>query len=381
MRVLMVLGRSTGGIGAHVDTLTQQLRRLGHEVRIVTDATTADHFGWADADRLWPLRGGTGLARAPLDWHRIMGLARASDVVHAHGHQAALVAAPAVLRSRPRPGFVVSLHNDLPPESTGLISRAGVGALRWALRRADLVTGASPDLVALARESGARAVGLATVASPRVATLLAGGPPSAGGGLQRSEQRRLLLAGVGIDDPGHPLVLTVSRIAPQKDLTTLVRAAALSQHPATWVVVGGGDAELRARLEDEVGGIRKRGGAGAVHFVGPREDVTAWLRAADVFALSSRWEARALVVQEAMAAGLPVVATRVGGLPDLLADTGLLVPPGDPVAFAAAVDEVLGDPGRAADRGAAARREAASWATPEQEARRWGDRYTTLHPR
>src|SRR4051812_9592295 len=100
-RVLMVVGRATGGIGAHVDSLVTDLRALGHEVRIVTDPSTAGHFGWADAHPLWPLRGGAGVLRAPLDWHRIMQQAGRVDVVHAHGHQAAVVAAPAVLRARP----------------------------------------------------------------------------------------------------------------------------------------------------------------------------------------------------------------------------------------------------------------------------------------
>ena len=64
-----------------------------------------------------------------------------------------------------------------------------------------------------------------------------------------------------------------------------------------------------------------------------------------MFVLPSEWEARALVVQEAMAAGTPVVATDVGGLHDLVAGTGLLVPPGDPEALAEATDRVLADPG------------------------------------
>ncbi|MDN5789622.1 MAG: glycosyltransferase family 4 protein [Micrococcales bacterium] len=392
MRVLMVLGRSSGGIGAHVDALTTDLRRLGHQVRIVTDAGTAEHFGWSDADQLWPLRGGAGLIEAPLDWHRIRRLAQSCDVVHAHGHQAALVAAIAVLRAGRQggpPALVVSLHNDLPASGAGV--RTFTAAIGWALRRADLVTGASPDLVALARECGAHTVELATVASPRVAALLAdeGKGAAPGPDPQRDPQRhqqdrrnalrRQLLAGAGIDDPGRPLVLTVSRVAPQKDLSTLVQAAARSRVPATWVVVGGGDDPLRARLEQELRGIRTEAGV-ELHFVGPCSDVSSWLRAATVFALSSRWEARALVVQEAMAAGLPVVATRVGGLPELVGGAGLLVPPGDPPALAEAVDALLRDPERAARLGIAGRLEAASWATPGQEARRWGGRYATLRP-
>ena len=82
--------------------------------------------------------------------------------------------------------------------------------------------------------------------------------------------------------------------------------------------------ELLAELAD---GRRPRG-AGALRRA-PSPTRTPWLRAADVFVLPSRWEARALVVQEAMAAGLPVVATDTGGLPDLVEGVGVLVPVGD----------------------------------------------------
>jgi len=85
--------------------------------------------------------------------------------------------------------------------------------------------------------------------------------------------------------------------------------------------------------------------AAPVHFVGSSSEIDKWLRAAEVFVLPSQWEARALVVQEAMAAGTPVVATDVGGLHDLVLPAGMLVPPGDPEAIAKATDSILADPG------------------------------------
>ncbi|HEU5144155.1 MAG TPA: glycosyltransferase family 4 protein [Dermatophilaceae bacterium] len=367
MRALMVLGRSTGGIGAHVGALAEGLRRLGDDVRVVTDHSTAEHFGWSEAEHLWPLRSGAGILRAPIDWHLVMRRASAVDVVHAHGHQAAVVAAVAVMRARPRPRLVVSLHNDLPPNA-----RRGPGAraVRWALGQADLVTGASRDLVELARSLGARRAELAVVASPRVAELLEPGAVLPAASLDLLGARSRLLAGVG-ETADRPLVLTVSRIAPQKELHTLVAAARASRADATWVVVGEGDAALRHQLENEARGIRLR-------FVGARSDVTDWMRSAQVFVLTSRWEARALVVQEAMAAGLPVVAPRAGGLPDLVGDAGVLVAPGDAAAVAGAVDRLLADPGEARRIGDLARKRAATWDTPATEARRWHERYTSL---
>ena len=83
----------------------------------------------------------------------------------------------------------------------------------------------------------------------------------------------------------------------------------------------------------------------AVRFLGHRADVPALLAAADVFVLPSVWEGQPLILQEALRAGRPIVATRVGGIPDLTGEDGaLLIPPGDPAALAAAVRRVLTSP-------------------------------------
>jgi glycosyltransferase involved in cell wall biosynthesis len=90
-----------------------------------------------------------------------------------------------------------------------------------------------------------------------------------------------------------------------------------------------------------------------------------------VFVLPSQWEARALVVQEAMAAGAPVVASDVGGLHDLVAGTGLLVPPADPEALAAAVEHVLTDPGLRDELAGKGRKVAAGLPDGSDTASRW----------
>jgi glycosyltransferase involved in cell wall biosynthesis len=133
--------------------------------------------------------------------------------------------------------------------------------------------------------------------------------------------------------------VTISRIAPQKNLPVLVEAASRMRHPCTWVVLGDGDPELLATLQQQVRTL-----GAPVHFAGARSDAGQWLRAAEVFVLPSEWEGQPLVVQEAMAAGTPVVATDVGGLHDMVSGTGLLVMPGDPGAIAKATDRVLGNP-------------------------------------
>jgi glycosyltransferase involved in cell wall biosynthesis len=159
---------------------------------------------------------------------------------------------------------------------------------------------------------------------------------------------------------GRPIVLAAGRLAPQKGLDVLIDAAAQwrDRDPRPVTVIAG-DGPLAGTLRVQAAGLAD----GDVRLLGPRSDVPALLEAADVVVVPSRWEARALIVQEAMRAGRPVVATRVGGIPDLTGAGALLVPPGDPAALAAAVSSVLDQPALAARLGRAARAQAASFPT------------------
>jgi glycosyltransferase involved in cell wall biosynthesis len=133
------------------------------------------------------------------------------------------------------------------------------------------------------------------------------------------------------------VAVTVCRLEPQKAPIALLEgfAAALREHPQ-WHLAWAGDGSLRTAAEASAAhlGIDSR-----VHFLGSVKDVPALLRAADLFLLASRWEGTPMAVMEAQAAGLPVVATAVGGIPELVVEgeTGLLVPPDDPAAFAGAI--------------------------------------------
>lgn len=360
MKIVMLLAKSTGGIGTHVDDLTRELRSLGHEVIIATDPLTAQTFGW-DAELIWPERP-TGMPHAARSLRR---LAEGADVVHAHGHQAGSLAALALrsLPRRARPALVVSLHNAV----LGRPRRQALGAATaWPFTHtAALVTGASSDLVEQAREWGARWAELAPVPSPRIPGLLAEPVPDL------DERRALagdLLAGVGVAVPdGADLVLTIARIAPQKDLPTLVQAAAVDTGGSrVWAVVGGGDEELAESLR----AVARDEGA-PVHFLGAQGDPAPWLRAASVFVLTSHWEARALVVQEAMAAGTPVIARDAGGLRDLVEGVGTLVTGSDPQVWADAVAAVVEDPGAWHTSAVAGRERAAGWADSPETATRW----------
>ena len=133
----------------------------------------------------------------------------------------------------------------------------------------------------------------------------------------------------------RPLVGNVARLAPQKDHRTLIEAARLVPE-ADFVVAG--DGELRHELEQRAAGSR-------VRFLGARDDVPELLASLDVFAFPSLFEGLCLAVIEAQAAGVPVVATPVGGIRETVVDgkTGLLVPTGDPGALAAAIRRLLED--------------------------------------
>src|SRR5262249_4177146 len=148
--------------------------------------------------------------------------------------------------------------------------------------------------------------------------------------------------GLGADDF---VILLVARLDYLKDHATAVRTlerVARSRPDARLVLVGEGPE--RPKIEDQV---RRLGVAAGVRFLGLRQDVARLLRATDLFLLTSVSEGIPLTVLEAMAAGLPVVATRVGGLAEVVVDgeTGLLAPPGDDAALAGAVLRLAADPG------------------------------------
>ncbi|MCK6459636.1 MAG: glycosyltransferase [Planctomycetes bacterium] len=150
--------------------------------------------------------------------------------------------------------------------------------------------------------------------------------------------------------PGAPLILCVGRLDPIKDHGTLFRAFARVRErfpEARLLCVGEG--KDRARVEAAKGP--------GVHLLGNRTDVPRLLQAADVFALASLNEGISNTILEAMATGLPVVATRVGGNPELVVDgeTGRLFTPGDDLALAEAVAGYLADPALRAAHGRAGR--------------------------
>jgi len=139
---------------------------------------------------------------------------------------------------------------------------------------------------------------------------------------------------------GSKTVVTyVGRLAPPKDLITLLKAVKLLSGVEVLIV---GDGELRDKVEKYV---FENGLSEKVLLLGEREDVPEILSNSDIFVLPSRWEGLPFTIIEAMMAGLPVVASKVGGVPELVDDgiTGFLVPPGDHLSLAQAIRKLVDD--------------------------------------
>ena len=338
MKVAFVLGTSTGGTARHVRMLAAGGAARGVPVEVFGPAQTDRDFGFSTvpgvgftavdiADRPRVRRDLAAIRRL----RRLLGAWR-PDVVHAHGLRAGALTAIAVAFVRPgtydaRPALIVTVHNA--PAAGGV-----TGAIYRVLelivaRRADSVLCVSPDLQERMRAAGARRVGPAPVPALALRTedVSAETPP-----LPAAETDR-------------PLVLAVGRLAPQKGFGTLIEAASrwrdIKPEPVL-VIAGAGPLETELKNQAAALGIDAR-------FPGQRDDVPALLAAAAVFVLPSVWEGQPLILQEALRAGVPIVATRVGGTPELTGeDAALLVPSGDPDRLADAVRAVLADPALAA---------------------------------
>jgi sugar transferase (PEP-CTERM/EpsH1 system associated) len=238
---------------------------------------------------------------------------------------------------------------------------------RFAWGRADRVLSVSSRLAdRMARETGFPA--------DRIHTIRNGVDLSRFGSRSRDAARRT----VGIP-PDALVVGTVGRLVPVKDQRTLIEAAArLRQSGVHLTVVIAGDGPLRSDLETAAQAL---GIADRVRLLGHFAEIETVLSSLDVFALPSVSEGLSNTILEAMASGIPVVATRVGGAEELVADeeTGLLVPAGDAEAMAAAIGSLLADPARRSAMGRAARARAKTGFSLPSVLQRYEQMYLQLY--
>lgn len=347
LHTVQVLGGGSAGSSAHVRSLAAGLAARGVRVTVCAPSAAATAYDLT----------GTGARHVHVprssDPASVASLRLAcadADLVHAHGLHAALRAALA-LTGRRIP-LVVTWHTRAHAEG----ARARVLHLleRRVAKAAAVVLGTSSDLVDRARSRGARDARLAPVTFP------APRPADAGAVEDAEGVRHKALAELGA--VGRPLIVTVGTLERQRGYDVLLDAARGWRHldPLPLLVIAGEGPErgaLQRRIEGE--GL-------PVRLVGRRDDVPQVLAAADLVVLPSSWESRSVLAQEALHARVPLVATAVGGIPELVGDAATLVPYGDAEALATAVARLLADPAlreRLKDKGTA---QAATWPTEDE---------------
>ncbi|RRS01455.1 glycosyltransferase family 4 protein [Glycomyces terrestris] len=341
-RIALVLGPSTGGIGTHVASVAEGLVARGDAVLVVGPPETEERFAFrARGARFAPAPiTAKPSPELPLAWwsarNALRGITgRGVDLVHAHGLTAGITA----LAARPSgAALVTTWHNQL--ITSGLKRRVSDQVEQRLARGVDVALAASSDLHEHLIAMGAKDARLAPVAAPpRRAT----GEPQA----VRDE--------LGIGD--RPLLLSVGRLHPQKDYDTLIAAAARwrTLDPAPVVAIAG-DGPERERLQAVIDAT-----GADVRLLGHRTDVGDLLAAADLSLVTSQWEARQLFAQETLQAGVPLVTTRTGGIPELVGDAGLYFEVGDVDALDRTVRGLLADPAELERYREASLARAATW--------------------
>jgi glycosyltransferase involved in cell wall biosynthesis len=345
LRTVQVLGGGGSTSGVHVRSLAAGLVARGVRVTVAAPAEVGRAFAFD----------GVGAGHAPLprgadptSIAALRALCADADLVHAHGVDAGFRAGLA-LAGRRLP-LVVTWHERARPR--GAWTHAVRLAERRVARSASVVLGSCGDLVDRARRRGARDARLAAAVLP--------GPAGAGRGPEAEVARQKARAELG--SAGRPLVVAAGPLEAHRGYEVLLDAvprwAGLDPVPLLVIV---GEGPLRGALQRRIDF-----GALPVRLSGRWDEALDLLVGADVVVVASPWEGRSALAQGALRAGVPLVATAVGGTPELVGDAAELVPYGDAGALGEAVVRVLGDPGRRRwlrERGFA---QAATWPTEDE---------------
>ena len=327
--VHLASGREWRGGQRQVWLLARALARSGVEQVVITGTGTELMRRLQSAG----VRVHTATWKAGLDprvlWPVVQEARRPHAVLHAHdAHSLTLAGVCSALTGAP---LVVTRRVIFPLRRRGFWLRAlRVIAISQAVREALVADGVSPERI---------------VVVPSAVDIEDPPPPG-----QASIRHTL-----GLPENGR-IAVCLAALTPEKDQSTLVAAAALLVRDLPdlhWVVAGEGP--MRGMLEQR---IAQAGLTPRFHLVGQLPDPHSALTGADVCVLSSRSEGLGSSILAAMTLGVPVVATRVGGIPELLGTgAGLMVSPGDPAGFAGAVRRVLTEPDLAESLARIGRRE------------------------
>ncbi|AXE84865.1 glycosyltransferase family 4 protein [Streptomyces sp. Go-475] len=347
LRTVQVLGGGNAASSAHVRSLAAGLVARGVKVTVCApfEADRAYDFSGVGADHVHVPR-----SSDPVSVAALRAACANADLVHAHGLHASFRTVLALSGRRVRTPLVVTWHDRAHVDG----ARAQLLKVleRRVVKAATVVLGTTSALVDRARRTGARDARLAAVALP--------GPRRPVEPDDPDRLRPKVRAELGAI--GRPLLMAVGSLERHRGYDVLLDAARVWRRldPVPLVVIAGEGplrGELQGRIEEE--GL-------PVRLIGRRDGVTDLLAAADLALLPSRWEARSVLAQEALHARVPLVATDVGGIPELVGDAAELVPYGDAKALADSVVRLLGDPARREllkEKGA---RQAASWPTEDE---------------
>jgi glycosyltransferase involved in cell wall biosynthesis len=345
LRVLHVTQPTEGGVARYVVAACLDQAARGWDVTVACppDGWLADDLASAGIAHVhWPA--GRNPGRATVDEARRLGRVlreRRPDVVHLHASKAGLAGRLVLRRGLPtlfQPHAWSWLATD------GALRAASIAWERTAARWTDLFVCVGPAEVEQGRATGVR--GRYTVVRNGVDLSR----------FSRADERARAAARteLGVDGDA-PLAVCVGRVTRQKGQDVLLAAWHLVRRRcprAELSLVGAGELPAGLRSEQLPG----------VRFAGAVTDVRAWLAAADVVVLPSRWEGLPLTALEAFATGRSVVASRVRGLTEVVTPTvGALVPADDPEALAEALARRLGDPSLTRVEGVAAARHAAQF--------------------
>ena len=349
MKIGITLYPTYGGSGAVATELGIELAARGHEVHFISYASPFRLRGYHE--RVFYHEVDTSLSHYPLFAHFPYTLALASkqqevalahklDVLHVHyaiPHAVTAWIAREMLKGKHDVKVITTLHGT---DITLVGQEESFFAItRFSIEKSDLVTAVSAHL----RDETIRAFGCGSCDIRVIPNFvnLAEYRPAANGD-------RPVLA-----PAGHKVLTHISNFREVKRVKDVVRIFARVRKvmPATLVMVG--DGPDRDEAEKEVAAL---GVAEDVRFLGRLDSVSDILRGTDLFLLPSQTESFGLAALEAMACGAPCVASRAGGLPEVITDgvDGLLEPPGSPEAMSRRAIEILRDPARHATMSAAA---------------------------
>lgn len=347
-----------GGLETVVSTLALAQRRAGHRVVVAPTLSVLEdgrHFIGSLAGsgvEIEPvIVPGRGYLRERCALQNICHQ-KQIDIVHSHGYRSDIIGGWAGRKSGVP--IVTTVHGFA---GGGWRNRRYEDLQRWSFRRFDAVVAVSRALAAQLQASGVSASRLHTIPNALAPT------PAA---FNRATARREL--GLPIEGVIGGWVGRVSR---EKGVDVLIDALAILDDPGVHAVVLG-DGPERVREEQRAKSLMPE----TIVWLGTVPDAARYFAAFDFYVLSSRTEGLPMVLLEAMASGIPIVTTRVGGIPDMLSPLdAMLVAPNDPAALAAAIRMTIADPAAAAARAHAAQlRQRESFAAGP-----WSERYDAIY--